>query len=302
MPNPYIFVFLMLFDTVCIVGVGLIGGSFGQAMRERGLARHVVGAVRREETAQAAHQKGALDSATTDLTDAVRGADLIFMAPPVGQMKNLCERIAPRVRADAIITDAGSTKAQIVKECTPIFAPKSYFVGGHPMAGSDRTGVEAARSDLFEGATWVLTPTSDTPPPVVNQLLALIEGLGAQPLLLNASAHDQLLAVTSHLPHITAAALVHLFSQTKNQSEVAQQLVATGWRDSTRIAAGSPEMWRDISLANANALTKSLDTLIKELQCVRELLASQKSDDLLEWFDKAAQQRRKFGYVPRAPK
>ncbi len=299
--RPY-FCNSMLFDTVCIVGVGLIGGSFGQAVRERGLARHVVGAVRREETAKAAYEKGAVDSATTDLSEAVRGADLVFMAPPVGQIKNLCERIAPFVRADAIITDAGSTKAQIMRDCTPIFAPKSYFVGGHPMAGSEKTGVQSARSDLFEGATWVLTPTSDTPPPVVNQLLALVEGLGAQPLLLNASAHDQLLAVTSHLPHITAAALVHLFTQSQQQNDVATQLIATGWRDSTRIAAGNAEMWRDISLANAPALSKSLDNLIAELQKVRDLLSASESEKLNDWFEKAALQRRKHGYFPRGGK
>ncbi len=292
----------MLFDTVCIVGVGLIGGSFGQAVRERGLARHVVGAVRREETARLALEKGAVDSASTNLMEAVRDADLVFMAPPVGQMASLCAQIAPVVRADAIITDAGSTKAQIMRECTQLFSPKAYFVGGHPMAGSERTGVEAARSDLFEGATWVLTPNADTPPPVVNQLLALVEGLGAQPLLLNATAHDQLLAVTSHLPHITAAALVHLFSNAKNESEVASQLIATGWRDSTRIAAGSAEMWRDISLANAPSLTKSLDDFIEELQSVRDMLSARESDELLEWFDQAAAQRRKTGYFPRAAK
>ena len=292
----------MLFDTVCIVGVGLIGGSFGQAVRERGLARHVVGAVRREETARLAIEKGAVDRATTDILEAVRGADLVFMAPPVGQMATLCAQIAPVMRADAIVTDAGSTKAQIVRECTQLFSPKSYFVGGHPMAGSEKTGVEAARSDLFEGATWVLTPTSDTPPPVVNQLLALVEGVGAQPLLLNANAHDQLLAVTSHLPHITAAALVHLFSGAKNESEVASQLIATGWRDSTRIAAGSSEMWRDISLANAPALTKTLDNLIDELENVRTLLVSGESDALLDWFEQASRERRKHGYFPRAAK
>ncbi|HEX8550302.1 MAG TPA: prephenate dehydrogenase/arogenate dehydrogenase family protein [Abditibacteriaceae bacterium] len=292
----------MLFDTVCIVGVGLIGGSFGIAARERGLARRVVGAARREETIQAAHGIGAIDEGTTDLESAARGADLIFLAPPVGQMQPLCERIAPVVRADAIVTDAGSTKAGIVRDCTRLFAPKAYFVGGHPMAGSEQTGVEAARGNLFENAIWVLTPTAETPPPVVNQLLALVEGVGAMPLLLNAPAHDALLAVTSHLPHVTAAALVHLFAEAKDESEVAQQLVAGGWRDSTRIAAGSAEMWRDICLANAPALSRSLDDMIEQLETVRALLVQENGDRLLEWFERAAVTRRKQGYIPRAPK
>lgn len=292
----------MLFDTVCIVGVGLIGGSFGIAARERGLARRVVGAARREETVQAARGCGAIDEGTTEVEVAARGADLVFLAPPVGQMRPLCERIAPVVHADAIVTDAGSTKADIVRDCTRLFSPKAYFVGGHPMAGSERTGVEAARGDLFEGAVWVLTPTAHTPPPVVNQLLALVEGVGAMPLLLNADAHDALLAVTSHVPHITAAALVHLFADAREESEVAQQLIASGWRDSTRIAAGSPEMWRDISLANAPALSHSLDELIAQLETVRALLVEGNGDRLLEWFERAAVMRRKQGYIPRAPK
>ena len=289
----------MLFDKVCIVGVGLIGGSFGLAMRERGLARHVVGAVRREETARLALQKGAVDSATTDLLEAARDSDLVFMAPPVGQMAKLCARIAPVVRAGAIITDAGSTKAQIIEDCTPIFAPESCFVGGHPMAGSEKTGVEAARSNLFEGANWVVTPTSDTPPQIIDQLLKLVEALGAQPLLMDATEHDQLLAVTSHLPHITAAALVHLFGQSRSRSEVAQQLVASGWRDSTRIAAGSAEMWRDVSLANASSLTRSLNEMIEELQRVREMLVTEESDELLRWFERASHERRKHNGSPR---
>jgi prephenate dehydrogenase len=292
----------MLFDTVCIVGVGLIGGSFGMAVRERGLARQVIGAVRREATINAAFQRGAVDNATTDLTVAARGADLVFMAPPVGQMVPLCEQLAPLVRADAIVTDGGSTKAHIVERCTRVFGQKAYFVGGHPMAGSERTGVEASRSTLFENAIWVLTPTPSTPPPVVNQLIALVEALGATPLLLNAEAHDALLAVTSHLPHITAAALVHLFAAARDESEVAQQLVAGGWRDATRVAAGSAEMWRDICLDNAPAITRSLDDLIEQLETLREMLQQSNGDRLYEWFDKASIMRRKQGYVPRAPK
>ncbi|HVF84969.1 MAG TPA: prephenate dehydrogenase/arogenate dehydrogenase family protein, partial [Abditibacteriaceae bacterium] len=188
--------------------------------------------------------------------------------------------------------DAGSTKAQIVEDCAPIFSPKSYFVGGHPMAGSEQTGVEASRADLFEGAVWVLTPTSETLPSVIEKLIKLAEGLGAQPLLLDAGAHDELLAVTSHVPHITAAALVHLFAKSKNENELVQQLVASGWRDSTRIAAGSAEMWRDISLANASALTRSLDEMIAELQRVRGMLAGEESDALSGWFEVASHERR----------
>jgi prephenate dehydrogenase len=289
-----------MFDSVCIVGVGLIGGSFGMAVRERGLARQVVGAVRREETINLAFQRGAVDNATTDLAEAARGSDLLFLAPPVGQMVDMCKKLASVVRADAIVTDAGSTKAAFVDQCASAFGQKAYFVGGHPMAGSERTGVEAARADLFEGAIWVLTPTAGTPPPVVNQLVELVEALGATPLLLDAHIHDALLAVTSHLPHITAAGLVHIFAKSRDKSDVAQQLIASGWRDSTRIAAGSSDMWRDICLANGPAITKSLDEFIEELQDLRNMIQEQNGEDLHDWFERASVVRRKQGYFPRS--
>lgn len=289
-----------MFDTVCIVGVGLIGGSFGIAVREKKLARQVIGAVRRQETINAAFQKRAVDNATTNLAEAMRGADLVLLAPPVGQVKALCEELAPHIREGAIVTDAGSTKAQMVEECAPIFGTKAHFIGGHPLAGSERTGVEHARGDLFDNATWILTPTVDTPAAQVEKLKELINGIGAIALVLDPQTHDQLLAVTSHIPHITAAALVHLFSAAQKDHELVEKLIAGGWRDSTRIAAGSPEMWRDICLANAPSLEKSLDELIAELQKLRGLLEEKNGDELHDWFEAASIVRRKHGYFPRS--
>jgi len=297
---PDFYTFIMLFDTVCIVGVGLIGGSLGIAMRERGLARQVVGLVRREETINAAFQRGAVDNATTNLEEAARGADMVFLASPVGQIQPLCEQLGPVVRAGALVTDAGSTKADIVEGCSKIFGQKANFIGGHPMAGSERTGVEHASASLFEGAVWILTPTPQTPDLATRKMVKLIEGLGARPLVMDAAAHDALVAVTSHLPHITAAALVHLFTACQETHEQAPQLVAGGWRDSTRIAAGSPEMWRDISLANAPAITQQLDQLIMQLQLLRDMLTRQDAEQIFGWFEAASIARRKQGYFPRS--
>ena len=288
-----------MFDTVCIVGVGLMGGSFGLALRKRRLARRIVGASRRQTTIEQALERGAIDEGWTDVAVAARGADLIFMAPPVGQMADLCRQIAPVVRADAIVTDAGSTKAAVIEQCTRILGERAYFVGGHPMAGSEKTGVEHARADLFKRAMWVLTPTAGTPPPVVNTLVSMIEALDATPMLLDAHLHDTLLAVTSHLPHITAAALVHVFAQTNARSSVAEQLIASGWRDTTRIAAGSAEMWRDICLDNAPAITQSLDELLDELHALRHLIRDEDGENLRVWFEEAATVRRKQGVLPR---
>jgi prephenate dehydrogenase len=289
-----------MFENVCIIGVGLIGGSFGIALREKKLAKNVVGAVRRAETINAAFQKGAVDNATTELAEAARGADLILLACPVGQMQALCEELAPIIKAGAIVTDVGSTKLEIVEKCAPIFGSKAHFIGGHPMAGSERTGVEYARGDLFENAVWMLTPTASTPEAQTDLLEKLLMEIGAKPLVLDPKTHDELVAVTSHLPHVTAAALVRIFNATNEKNETVSQLIAGGWRDSTRVAAGSAEMWRDICLSNAAPILGNLDALVAELQNLRDVLQEKDGDALADWFEEAAVTRRKHGYFPRS--
>ncbi|HVF09967.1 MAG TPA: prephenate dehydrogenase [Abditibacteriaceae bacterium] len=290
----------MLFDTICIIGVGLIGGSFGIAVRERHLARQVVGAVRREATINAAFQRGAVDNATTDLAYAVRGADLVLLAAPVAQIKEFCVQLEPLVRGHVVVTDVGSTKAEIVRECTRSLGQKAHFIGGHPMAGSELTGVQNARGSLFENATWVLTPNPDTPTEAVEKLTALVKGVGAKPIVMDPATHDALLAITSHLPHITAAALVQLFASAHENREVTAQLIAGGWRDATRVAAGSPEMWRDICLSNAASISAGIDDLRQQLQSLREMLEQGDADGVQQWFEDASTVRRKHGYLPRS--
>ncbi|MBW3636628.1 MAG: prephenate dehydrogenase/arogenate dehydrogenase family protein [Armatimonadetes bacterium] len=281
-----------MFHRVCIVGIGLIGGSFGLALKKHGLAREIVGVARRDSTLREALAIGACDAATSDVVEAATGADLVFLSPPVGQMKATCELIAPVVARGAIVTDAGSTKAQIVRECEPLFA-NARFVGGHPMAGSEKKGPQAARPDLFQGATWIVTPTTQTDANALSQLENLIETLGAKAIRLAPDAHDELLAVTSHVPHIAAAALVHSFLGSKSENPVASRLVAGGWRDGTRVAAGSPEMWRDISLANRDAIRAALGEMIGELTRVQTTLERRDEVALLRWFEIAAQERQK---------
>lgn len=283
-----------MFSRLVIVGIGLIGGSFGLAAKERHLAKHIIGVARRPKTLEAAVEIGACDEATDNLREAVTGADFVLLAPPVGQMKAMCEAIAPVLAPQALVTDAGSTKADIVRECEPIFAGRARFLGGHPMAGSEKTGVEAARANLFEGAMWLLTPTAHTEPSAVDAMRDVIRAIGAKPLELGAGEHDSLLALTSHLPHVTASALVHQFLEGQSHSPSIAQLVAGGWRDSTRVAAGSAEMWRDISLANRQALLESVRTLQGELDTFAHLLETQNPEALFDWFERAAQERRKF--------
>ena len=280
-----------MFNRLVIVGIGLIGGSFGLAARRCGLAREIIGVARRQSTLDKAIEVGACDAATADLCEATRDADFVLLAPPVGQMERICREIAPLVAPGAIVTDAGSTKARIVETCEPLFT-RAHFIGGHPMAGSEQTGVEAARADLFENARWILTPTAQTNADALNHLTSIIEKMGAQVIEMDAARHDEVLAVTSHLPHMTAAALMHVFGNLKDEN--AARVVARGWRDSTRIAAGSAEMWRDIALANRGALLSALDEMDDSLQQFRAALQSENGEEIENWLEAAAKLRRAF--------
>ena len=280
-----------MFNRLVIVGIGLIGGSFGLAARRHGLAREIIGVARRQFTLDKAIEVGACDAATADVCEAAMDADFVLLAPPVGQMERVCREIAPLVAPGALVTDAGSTKAEIVRTCEPLFT-RAHFIGGHPMAGSEQTGVEAARADLFENARWILTPTAQTDANALNRLTSIIEKMGAQVIEMDAARHDEVLAVTSHLPHMTAAALMHVFAGLNDENAV--RVVAGGWRDSTRIAAGSSEMWRDIALANRGALLNALDEMDDSLQQFRAALQSENGEEIENWLEAAAKLRRAF--------
>lgn len=281
-----------MFHRVCIVGIGLIGGSFGLALKKHGLAREILGVARRQSTLDEAIEAGVCDYATSDLIEAATNADLVFLSPPVGQMLAICEQIASVIAENALVTDAGSTKAQIVAECEPVFAGKADFIGGHPMAGSEKVGPSAARADLFDGATWILTPTEKTDAKSLQILGNLVEKLGAKPISLNSHAHDELLAVTSHLPHISAAALTHIFDAAHSKNALAPALIAGGFRDGTRVAAGSPEMWRDICLANRAAIGTVLGAMTLQIRDLQSVLERGDEAALLDWFETAARVRR----------
>lgn len=282
-----------MLQRVAVGGIGLIGGSFALALKARGLAQHIVGVARREETLRAALEAGVCDEATSNITEAATGADLVFLASPVGALPDLCARIAPVVAPGCLVTDGGSTKARVVEACEPLFQ-SAHFVGGHPMAGNAETGPLAARANLFEGATWILTPTPRTEAGALRTLRELVVQLGARPVEMTPETHDQLLAVSSHLPHLTASALVHAFLQSKAQAPQIAELVAGGWRDSTRVAAGSAEMWRDICLDNAPSLELALDEFIGELQRLRGFVEARDGEKLEVWLEEAARERKKF--------
>ncbi len=281
----------MQFRKITIVGVGLLGGSIGLAARQRRLAGEVAGYVRRKASLKDCEKAGAVDFATTDLLATVSNADLIFLCTPLAQMRSLAEQILPALKRGAIVTDVGSVKAEVVRELESIIAKAgAHFIGSHPMAGGEKMGVLAARADLFKCAVNILTPTKKSNPAAVRKLEQFWQSLGARTLRLDAAQHDLLVSRTSHLPHITAAALANLVLNPANPKAQAG-LCATGFRDTTRIASGSPEMWRDIALANRKNVSQSVDAFVGELKKFQTAL---KKNDVkaVEAFFTSAKERR----------
>jgi len=254
------------FRKITIVGVGLLGGSIGLAVRRHRLAVEIAGFVRRAASLKDCEKAGAVDYAVTDLLAAVSNADLIILCTPLAQMCALTEQILPALKHGAIVTDVGSVKAGVVRELESITAKVgAHFVGSHPMAGGEKMGVLAARADLFENAVCIVTPTKKSNATAVRKVEQFWKSLGARVLRLAAGEHDRLVSRSSHLPHVVAATLAALVLDPK-QSKTQGRLCATGFRDTTRIASGSPEMWRDIVLANRKNLSQSVDAFVAELK------------------------------------
>ena len=281
----------MQFQKITIIGVGLLGGSIGLAVKSRRLAREVAGYVRRETSLKECEQAGAVDYATTDLLAAVSNADLVVLCTPLAQMRALALQLLPALKPGAIVTDVGSVKADVVREVAPIIKKSgAHFVGSHPMAGGEKMGVLAARADLYTNAVCVVTPEKKTNAKAVRNLEKFWQSLGARTIRLDAAGHDFLVSRSSHLPHVTAAALVNLvLSPASPKMQVG--LCATGFRDTTRIASGSPEMWRDIALANRKNLSRSLDAFAAELKKFQNALKRSDAKAIEKFFATAKERR-----------
>jgi prephenate dehydrogenase len=282
------------FRKITIVGVGLLGGSIGLAARKFRVAGEMAGYVRREKTAAECEKAGATDYATTDLVAAVSNADLIILCTPLAQMRSLAEQFLPALKRGAIVTDVGSVKADVVRELESLVAKTgAHFVGSHPMAGGEKTGVAAARADLFENAVCVLTPTRKSNAGAVRKLERFWKLLGARVVKLPPEQHDRFVSRTSHLPHVVAATLANMVlspAQPKGQA----QLCANGFRDTTRIASGSPEMWRDIALANRKHLAGAVRDVISELQSFGNVLKKADARAIEQFFETAKSRRDKW--------
>ena len=280
-----------MFDRVVIVGAGLIGGSFALALRHAGAVRRVVGLGRSPEAMARALALGLVDEVCTTPAAALRGADLVLLAAPVAQTGPILASLLQHLEAHTIVTDAGSTKSDVVAAARAVFGARiGQFVPGHPIAGSEANGPDAARVDLYRGKKTVLTPLPENREADVEKVAAAWRACGAVIHRLTPAQHDKVFAAVSHLPHLLAFALVDE-TAAKPHAALLFEYAASGFRDFTRIAGSSPEMWRDISLANRDALLGELDAYLAQLTNVRTMLAAGDGAALENVYTKAQRAR-----------
>jgi prephenate dehydrogenase len=285
------------FSQVTIIGVGVIGGSLGLAIKKHFRSMKVVGFDRREVLKKAIH-KGAIDIAATSLRKALEKADFVFLAMPVSEILKDLPLIAKYSPPDAIVSDVGSVKGSIVRSAQRMF-PRGNFVGGHPMAGVELSGVEAAHPLLYENAVYVLTPIRRNTTSIVERLASFLEELGARVVILDPKTHDEVASVVSHLPQLTAVALTNVAGGRHRSGRRHLRLAAGGFRDLTRIASSRPEIWADILTQNRFEIDKSLKLMIRELNVYRKLLSRRKDFALGREFNSA---RRIRSNIPKTMK
>lgn len=279
-----------MFDKLVIIGVGLIGGSVALAARRASLARTIVGAGRNGEALHEALQLGVIDAAAS-VEDAVKDADFVLLAMPVGSMPGVMAAIAPNLPPHAIVTDAGSTKGDVVAAARAHMGDRlPCFVPAHPIAGAEKSGVAAAKVGLFDGKNVVLTPLAENPADVVAKTEAFWCGCGANVTSMTPEVHDRIFAAVSHLPHVLAYALVEEIACRPNADQLFG-FAAGGFRDFSRIAGSSPEMWRDICLANRDAILQELDAYIERLAGIRQLIETNDGNRLAKVFSHAREAR-----------
>jgi len=279
------------FRKITIVGVGLLGGSLGLAIKRRRLADEVAGYVRRAASVAECKKFKAVDSATRDLRTAVKDADLIILSTPLAQMRQLVKEMLPAVCRGAIVTDVGSVKGTVVRDVEALIQKRgAQFIGSHPMAGAEKTGVSAARASLFENAMCVVTPTRKSNRVALRKVEKFWKDIGGRVLRLSPELHDQLVSRSSHLPHVVAATLANVvLDPTHPKTQAA--LCANGFRDTTRIASGSPEMWRDIALAYRKNLGRELGVFIGDLRKLQRALQAADVAAIAKFLEQARNRR-----------
>lgn len=279
---------------LCVIGVGLIGGSFARALRRAGRVDEIIGCSRSAEHLTKARDLGVIDTFETDPAKAVQAADVVFVSVPLGVMRTIFSAISDALPASAIVTDAGSAKASVVADARVAFGGVlKNFVPGHPIAGTECSGVEASFPELYENRRVILTPLPETDPQAVQTVNKLWQACGAIVNEMSVEHHDEILAATSHLPHMLAFTLVDSLARLNDQKEVFDY-AAGGFRDFTRIASSDPVMWRDICLANQAAILTMLGRFSEDLDAIRTAIAAGDSEGILALFKTAKAARDKF--------
>jgi len=270
-----------MFKKITIIGLGLIGGSLALAIKEKKLAREIAGVSRRKSTIDRAIKNKIVSSATLDLKTGVKDSDLVIITTPVFKIASIAKSIAPFLKKGAILTDAGSTKRCVVKDIEKIKLKGIYFAGSHPIAGSEKSGIKYADKDLFKGACCILTKTKDTNPKVVAILKKFWGRLGMRVVTMSPDTHDKLLSRISHLPHAVSVSLAN------SAGKDGLELAAGGFKDTTRIASGEPELWKDIFFTNKDNLIKDIKILKKELLKIEAALQNNNSRAILKLLSRA---------------
>jgi len=283
----------VLFDRVAFIGIGLIGSSLARVMRRDGLVREIVACARRPETLATVRELKLADRVTADPADAVAGADLVVIATPLSAYAEIGRRIGPALKPGAIVTDVGSVKGAAIRDLRPSLPDTVHFVAGHPVAGTEHSGPESGFAELFDGRWCILTPLPGADAGVVEKLTKLWQATGSKVVTMGPEHHDKVLAIVSHLPHLIAYTIVDTATnlETDLQSEVIE-FSASGFRDFTRIAASDPVMWRDVFLANREAVLEMLQRFTEDLTALQRAIRRGEGDKLQELFTRTRAIRR----------
>jgi len=278
---------------VGIIGLGLIGGSLAKALRARGCAKYITSFGRNEAALKLALADGVIDYYSLVVDESFADLDYVFICTPVSEIVSFAKKLLPFLAERTVVTDVGSTKAKV---CAEMESLPLKFIGGHPMAGSEKTGCTASRADLFEGTRYILTPGKNIPGEDVDAFGELVKKLGAEPVIMPPEIHDSVAAAVSHAPHVAASALVRAakFLDTRPDERYTQKLAATGFKDTTRIAGGSPEMWTAICLSNRKHIMDAINALHQELATFMVFLAGENEAALLKYFKEAKEYRDGF--------
>lgn len=282
---------MVYFKKMAVIGVGLIGGSLARVLREKKAVGEVVGIGRGEANLKRGVELGVLDSYTTDAKKGVEGADLVFIATPVCSIPQVVAEIAPHLSKGCIVTDGGSVKEYVVEACEPLMPEGTWFVGGHPIAGTEHSGVEASFSTLYQGRRCIVTPTVKTDPAALEKVVELWKLAGSSVPLMDPVQHDLVVAAISHLPHMVAYSLVNAVDGYDRFGGDLLSFSAGGFRDFTRIASSDPVMWRDIALTNKDAILEMMDFFSGYLEKLRGLVAAEDAEGLRTFFLNSKQKR-----------